>query len=98
LALGMSRADILFRIVLPQAIRRMLPDALNQYVSLFKATSIVSLISVQDIMYRVSMINLEEMRPLPLYTGAAMLYCAVIITASQTIQALTRRWRQRGWA
>jgi polar amino acid transport system permease protein len=98
LALGMSRADILFRVVLPQAIRKMLPDALNQYVSLFKATSIVSLISVQDIMYRVSMINLEEMRPLPLYTGAALLYCAVIITASQTIQALTRRWRQRGWA
>jgi polar amino acid transport system permease protein len=98
LALGMSRFDILRRIVLPQAVRRMLPDALNQFVSLFKATSIVSLISVEDIMYRVSMINLEEMRPLPLYTGAAILYCVIIIAASQTIQALTKRWRQRGWA
>lgn len=98
MALGMSRADILRRIVFPQGLRRMLPDALNQYVSLFKATSIVSLISVEDIMYRVSMINVEEMRPLPLYTGAALLYCAIIIAASQTIQALTHRWRQRGWA
>lgn len=98
MALGMSRIDILCRIVFPQALRRMLPDALNQYVSLFKATSIVSLISVEDIMYRVSMINVEEMRPLPLYTGAALLYCAIIIAASLTIQALTRRWRQRGWA
>jgi polar amino acid transport system permease protein len=98
MALGMSRIDILRRIVFPQGLRRMLPDALNQYVSLFKATSIVSLISVEDIMYRVSMINVEEMRPLPLYTGAALLYCAIIIAASQTVQALTRRWRQRGWA
>jgi polar amino acid transport system permease protein len=98
MALGMPRRTILRRIVLPQGLRRMLPDALNQYVSLFKATSIVSLISVDDIMYRVSMINVEEMRPLPLYTGAALLYCAIIIAASQTIQALTNRWRQRGWA
>jgi polar amino acid transport system permease protein len=98
MALGMSRFDILRRIVFPQGLRRVLPDALNQYVSLFKATSIVSLISVEDIMYRVSMINVEEMRPLPLYTGAALLYCAIIIAASQTIQALTRHWRQRGWA
>jgi polar amino acid transport system permease protein len=98
LALGMSRFDILWRIVFPQGLRRMLPDALNQYVSLFKATSIVSLIAVEDIMYRVSMINVEEMRPLPLYTGAALLYCLIIITASQIIQSMTNRWRQRGWA
>jgi polar amino acid transport system permease protein len=98
LALGIARFGILRRIVFPQALRRMLPDALNQYVSLFKATSIVSLISVEDIMYQVSMINVEEMRPLPLYTGAALLYCAIIIVASQTIQALTRRWQLRGWA
>jgi len=98
MALGMSRPDILRRIVFPQGLRRVLPDALNQYVSLFKATSIVSLIAVEDIMYQVSMINVEEMRPLPLYTGAALLYCAIVIAASQTIQVLTRRWRQRGWA
>ena len=95
---GMSRFDILRRIVFPQGLRRVLPDALNQYVSLFKATSIVSLIAVEDIMYQVSMINVEEMRPLPLYTGAALLYCAIVIAASQTIQVMTRRWRQRGWA
>ena len=98
MALGMSRLDILRRIVFPQGLRRMLPDVLNQYVSLFKATSIVSLIAVEDIMYQVAMINVEEMRPLPLYTGAALLYCAIVIAASQTIQVLTRRWRQRGWA
>ncbi len=97
-ALGMSGTDIMRRIVLPQALRRMLPDLLNQFVSLFKATSIVSLISVEDLMYRVSMVNAEQAQPLPLYTGAELLYCVIVITASQSIQALSRRWRQTGWA
>jgi polar amino acid transport system permease protein len=98
LSVGMTDMRALWRIVIPQAVRRMLPEALNQFVSLFKATSIVSLIAVPDIMYRVSMINVQEMRPLPLYTGAALLYCAVVISASQLIQHLSDRWRRRGWA
>ena len=98
MSLGLSRRHITWRVVAPQAVRRMLPDALNQYVSLFKATSIVSLIAVEDIMYRVSMVNVEQMRPLPLYTGAALLYCVIIIAASQAIQRLTDGWRRRGWA
>jgi polar amino acid transport system permease protein len=98
MALGMSRWMIMRRIIAPQAIRRMLPEALNQYVSLFKATSLVSLIAVEDLMYQVSMITVQEMRPLPLYTGAALLYCGIIIAAAQCIQHLSDRWRQRGWA
>ncbi len=97
-SLGMSRWTILRRIVVPQAVRHMLPEALSQFVSLFKATSIVSFVAVPDIMYQISMINDQEMRPLPLYTGAALLYCAVVITASQMIQHLSDRWRRRGWA
>jgi polar amino acid transport system permease protein len=76
----------------------MLPEMVNQLVSLFKSTTIVSLITVQDIMYQVSMISVAEMRPVPLYTGAALLYCAVIILATQTFQRLTERWRSRGWS
>lgn len=97
-ALGMREGPILRRIVLPQALRRMLPEMLSQLVSLFKATSIVSLIAVPDIMYQVSMVNVEQMRPLPLYTGAALLFCLVIIAATQMIQILSDRWRRRGWA
>ena len=98
LSLGMTRFQILRRIIIPQAVRRMLPEALSQFVSLFKATSIVSLIAVPDIMYQVSMINVDQMRPLPLYTGAALLFCLVIIAATQLIQILSDRWRKRGWA
>ena len=94
----MSRFKTLRRIILPQALRRILPDLVNQLVSLFKSTTIVSLITVQDIMYQVSMISVAEMRPIPLYTGAAVLYCVVIILATQLFQGLTERWRKRGWS
>jgi polar amino acid transport system permease protein len=97
-AIGMSPFNTLRRIILPQALRRILPDMVNQLVSLFKSTTIVSLITVQDIMYQVSMISVAEMRPIPLYTGAAVLYCIVIIVATQAFHGLTERWRKRGWS
>ena len=62
-AVGMSEALILRRITLPQVVRRMLPEALNIFISLFKATTIVSLIAVPDLMYRVSMVTQQEMQP-----------------------------------
>lgn len=97
MAVGMSRLTIIRRIILPQAVRRMLPESLNQYVSLFKATSIVSVIAIPDLMYEVSMITVSEMRPLPLYTGAALIYCTIIIVAASFVRHLTERWRRRGW-
>lgn len=97
LSLGLSRFQTFRLVVAPQALRRMLPEAVNQLVSLFKATSIVSLIAVPDLMHEITTIDASTMRPLPLYTGAAVLYCVVIISASQLTQRVSRRWRQRGW-
>lgn len=97
-ALGLSPFATFRRIVLPQAIRRMLPEATNQMISLFKSTTIVSLISVHDILYQVSVISSSEMRPIPLYTGVALLYCMIIILATYLLNRLTDRWRRRGWA
>jgi|SRR5665213_1880426 len=95
---GMSERLILWRIVLPQVVRRMLPESINQFISLFKATTIVSLIAVPDLMYQVSMITQQEMRPLPLYTGAALTYFAVILVASSALRALSERWRNKIYA
>jgi polar amino acid transport system permease protein len=97
-AVGMSDFQILRRIILPQVVRRMLPEALNQFISLFKATTIVSLIAVPDLMYQVSMVIQYEMRPLPLYTGAALTYFFVIFLASTAVRALSERWRQKIYA
>lgn len=92
---GMSERLILWRIILPQVVRRMLPESINQFISLFKATTIVSLIAVPDLMYQVSMITQQEMRTLPLYTGAALTYFFIVFVAGSTLRALSERWRTR---
>ena len=92
--LGMSELLILRRISLPQVVRLMLPEAMNNFVSLFKATTIVSLIAVPDMMYRVTMITQQEMRPVPLYTGAALTYFVVIFVFATLARAVTDKWRR----
>ena len=92
----MSERLILWRIILPQVVRRMLPEAVNQFVSLFKATTIVSLIAVPDLMYQVSMVTQQEMRPLPLYTGAALTYFVDHLPRlAACVRAASERWRQQ---
>ena len=97
-ALGMSNALIMRRLILPQAVRRVLPELLNQMVSLFKATTLVSLVAVPDLLYNVVIVTQEEMRPLPLYTYAALVYCTIITVASSLVRRFTDGWRMRGWA
>jgi len=93
--LGMSERKIMWRVILPQVVRRMLPESVNQFISLFKATSIVSLIAVPDLMYQVSMISAQVMRPMPLYTGAALIYFAVVLLCSNLLRVLSNRWRNK---
>lgn len=94
-SMGMGEGIILWRIILPQVVRRMLPESINVFISLFKATTIVSLIAVPDLMYQVSMITQQEMRPLPLYTGAALTYFLIVLIAGSGLRALAERWRAK---
>jgi polar amino acid transport system permease protein len=94
-SLGMGEGLILRRIVLPQVVRSMLPESINQFISLFKATTIVSLIAVPDLMYQVSMITQQQMRPLPLYTGAAITYFVIVLVAGSSLRVVADRWRAR---
>lgn len=94
-ALGMSRALVLRRVVLPQAVRHMLPEAMNQLVSLFKATALVSLIAVPDLLYQVSIVAAREARALPLYTAAALAYFLLVFAFSALAQKFSDPWRER---
>lgn len=97
-AMGMSKLLVMRRIILPQAIRQMLPETLNQFVSLFKATTLVSLISVPDLLYQVTIITQQEMRPLPLYSSAAIIYFVLIFIFSTLVDMFSEKWRTKGMA
>lgn len=74
LALGMTRGQVARHIVLPQALRRVLPALATTWVSLFKDTSLVSTIAVGDLSYEALQIRSETYRVLEVLTGMAGLY------------------------
>jgi len=74
LALGMSRKQALRKIVLPQATLRVLPALASTWVSLFKDTSLVSIIAVADLSYVALKIRSETFRVLEVLTAMAALY------------------------
>jgi len=84
-ALGMSTPTIYRRIVLPQAVRLMLPELMSQNIGLLKTTTLVSVITVPDIMYQINLIVQQEMQPLPLYTGTAIAFFLLILALTSLI-------------
>lgn len=73
-ALGMSRTNVFFRIVAPQALMRVLPALASTWVSLFKDTSLVSIIAVAELSYVALQIRAETYRILEVLTAMAALY------------------------
>ncbi len=76
-ALGMTRTLALRRIVLPQALRVIIPPAGNQFVSLLKATSLVSVIAGGDLLTAATNISSGNLRTLELLLVATFWYLAV---------------------
>jgi polar amino acid transport system permease protein len=72
--LGLSYADKMRFVVLPQALRIIIPVVLSQSISLFKDTALVSTLGVADLMYQARVVATETYRPLEILTVAAAIY------------------------
>ncbi|MBP8533425.1 amino acid ABC transporter permease [Streptomyces sp. MK37H] len=90
-ALGLTPTQIFFRITLPQALRVIVPPMGNELISLLKATSLVSVITLADLLYSVQLIYAKNFQTVPLLIVAAIWY--MIITGAITLlqQRLERR-------
>jgi polar amino acid transport system permease protein len=74
LALGMSRRKAMFKVVIPQAARRILPIFASTWISLFKDTSLVSVIAVSELAYTAMQIRAHTFRVLEVLTAMAVIY------------------------
>lgn len=90
-AVGMRHDQTLRRIVLPQAVRRMLPVFLERVVELIKTTTLVSTVSYSDLLFNASELAERTFRPLEVYTVAALMYFALIFSASLAVAWIERR-------
>lgn len=96
-SLGMTYGRLMRRIVVPQAIMRMIPGILNQFVTCFKSTSIVSIIAVPDLMYQAGLIASATFLPMQIYSFVALIYFAMVIVISMFVRWATRRLPQTGY-
>ncbi|MCE6996750.1 amino acid ABC transporter permease [Saccharothrix sp. S26] len=76
-ALGIPRSRQLRRIVLPQAMRSILPNATNEVISLFKGTSVVSVVAIGELFYQVQVIYGRNARVVALLMVATAWYIAL---------------------
>jgi polar amino acid transport system permease protein len=77
-AVGMRWAQVMRRIVLPQAIRRVVPPLTNALVSAFQLTALASIVNVHDLIFEAQTVSITTFRPLELYTVTAILYLAML--------------------
>ena len=91
-SLGMSRLQTLRRIVLPQAMRVIIPPTGNETISMLKTTSLLSVIAVTDLLYSVELIYAENYRIVPLLIVASLWYLIVTTVLSIGQYFLERRY------
>jgi polar amino acid transport system permease protein len=76
---GMSYFLAMRRIILPQAVRRMVPPFVNSFAGLLKFTSLASVIAVTELLHASTNVIQHTFRPLEVYTFAALLYLVMIL-------------------
>lgn len=90
-ALGMPPSLAMRRIVLPQALRRMLPSLMNQSILQFKNTSLVSVLAVPDLVYQGQMAAHDSFRPLETYSAIAVAYFAILFPLTLLVRHRERK-------
>ncbi len=90
-ALGMRRFDLMKRIVMPQALKRMIPPLVNQAVLQLKNTSLLSVLAVPDLLYQGQLITSATYRPLETYTMIAVIYFIILFPMTRVARVLEVR-------
>lgn len=93
LAGGLSHRQVLRYVILPQAVRRMIPTLFNQFVRLVKFTSVASVIGVTELTGAAMAVNAREFRPVPILAALAGAYFVLCYALS-----LFGRWLNRRYA
>ena len=90
-SVGLTRLQTMRFIVLPQALRRILPALGNQFVYMLKMSSILSIIGYQELTRRANELVVTEYRPLEIYTFLVVEYLVLILIASWLMRWIEAR-------
>jgi polar amino acid transport system permease protein len=90
-SLGLSRSDVQRFVVFPQALRNVLPPLAGQFIQLIKDSSLVSLVSIQELSFMAQDVQVATQRVFEVLLFVAMLYFMICFGLSQIFATLERR-------
>jgi len=90
----MTHAQAMRRIILPQAVRNVLPPLGNEFVAMLKDSALVSVLGVQDITQLGKVYSASTFKFFETYNTVAFLYLVMTVTLSLGVAALERRLSQ----
>ena len=90
-ALGMTTTKTMAHVVLPQALKNMVPSLVTQMIVLFKDTSLASIIGYVDLTKAAQIVNNREIKPFELYLFIAVVYWLCTYSMSQVARRFERR-------
>ena len=88
-SIGLTYMQSMWSVVLPQAVRRMIPPLVNESITLLKFSSLVSVLGVADLTYQAQVLSTTTFRPIEIFTAIAVIYfllCGVLAVASQQLE------------
>jgi glutamate transport system permease protein len=90
-AIGLTFPQTLGLVVLPQALRTVVAPLGSLFIALIKNSSIATVISVQELVFRTDSLANETARGIPVYVGAAIAYLLLTIPSGAAVSWLERR-------
>jgi polar amino acid transport system permease protein len=92
-SLGLSRFDTYRDVILPQAIRRILPPLTGEVISLIKNTSLVGLVSLSDLALQARVIAADTFLTFEVWFATAAIYLAITVPLSMIVYAMEKRFK-----
>ena len=93
LSCGMTRTQAMVNIILPQAVKNILPALGNEFVTMIKETSIIQYLGVGDLMYNNGIVVTATYNPLPCYYISAIIYLTLNIVLGKGLDLFERRMK-----
>jgi len=90
-ATGLTQTQAMLHVILPQALRNMIPALVTQFIVLFKDTSLASIIGYVDLTKAAQIVSNREIRPFELYLFIAVVYWLCTYSMSRYARYLERR-------
>lgn len=93
-SLGLGYVDTMKYVIVPQAIKNVLPALGNEFITLVKESSIISVIGVQELMFRAGIVRTSTMKAFEPYIAAAIMYLIITTVLSWLVGLLEKKLAQ----